>query len=558
MFLDDKGFSETLTQLRADYAANLPNEFRELRELFWKFVQAPGHYDLIRACYIRVHNLKGSGTTFGFPEITEIAGELTAILGPIQEGKVAPSAEITTEVSHLLYLMEERIDEVSLSLPRKSEEKVTGQAAESTHNKDKENDDLVYILEDDPSLSSLIKFHLEVLGFEVIIFSDLQDFKTNMETRRPTLLILDIVFPEDDLGGLNIIDELEMQSKDQVPVLVVSNRDDIEARLKSVRLGVKVYLKKPVDIFLLIDEIDALLTETGNSSFKVMVVDDEPLMAEFYSSILRNAGFNTLIITEPLEVLDKLQDYVPDLIVLDLNMPKCSGIELAKVIRQKRELSAVPIVYLTAEQDMGKQKQALYSGGDDYLVKPVDAELFVSRVRSRAIRFHDLRSIMAHDPLTGLLNHSNLLDALESSLIRAKRGKGQVSFCMIDVDDFKSLNDRYGHQTGDMVLKSLSKLLSKRVRRSDSVGRYGGEEFALVLETDENNAFLIMDEIRNVFSRIVFNSHNKEFTVTFSAGIASFPDFKERVTMIESADRALYRAKREGKDKILISSALKS
>lgn len=551
MSMGQSEFNEALATLKNEYVAKLPGELNQVRELFWHFIQDQSQINELRDCYVLAHNLKGSGTTFGYPEITAIAADMVSLLGPVQDGAEVLTPRTTTEISHLIYLLEEQVDRVSLTFPRAFRNGETPDSQVSD-NEIPANPRLIYVLEDDQALSSLVKFHLEVLGYEVKAFSEVPIFREAIDQIKPALALIDVVFPEDNMAGLNVFDELSDEEREEIPLMVISNRDDIDSRLKSVRLGVKVYLKKPVDLFVLIDEIDVFLSKTTDVCYKVMVVDDEPLMADYHCSLLDRAGFNTLAVTEPMDVLEKLNDYVPDLIVLDLRMPGCSGIELAKVIRQKKELSATPIVYLTGEKALGTQKMALYSGGDDYLLKPVDPDLFVSQVRSRAMRFHHLRSIMAHDPLTGLLNYSSLLDGMDGVISRARRSGVELVCGMIDVDDFKAVNDRHGHQVGDLVLKTLSKLLKKRLRRSDVVGRYGGEEFTVLLETNSTNGFKVLDEIREDFSKIVFDSRDGEFHATFSVGLAMFPSFRDRVTLIEAADRALYRAKHEGKNRIVV------
>jgi diguanylate cyclase (GGDEF)-like protein len=129
-----------------------------------------------------------------------------------------------------------------------------------------------------------------------------------------------------------------------------------------------------------------------------------------------------------------------------------------------------------------------------------------------------------------------------------------VSFAMIDIDRFKSVNDTYGHLTGDRVIKSLARILQDRLRRSDIIGRYGGEEFGIILfNSDAHQAFLILDDIREAFSRIQQSDGPREFCTTFSCGIADFPRFASPLKMSEVADAALYAAKEGGRNQVMIA-----
>jgi CheY-like chemotaxis protein len=155
-------------------------------------------------------------------------------------------------------------------------------------------------------------------------------------------------------------------------------------------------------------------------------------------------------------------------------MVACDGFELATVIRQQEEFVGISIVFLSAESNIGRQLFALRLGGDDFLIKPIEPDHLVSVVTSRVERSRVLRSFMVRDSLTGLLNHTAIKEQLEIQLARTRRLNGKLSFAMLDIDHFKTVNDTYGHSVGDRVLKSLSRLLQQRLRETDIVGRAGG------------------------------------------------------------------------------------
>jgi diguanylate cyclase (GGDEF)-like protein len=161
---------------------------------------------------------------------------------------------------------------------------------------------------------------------------------------------------------------------------------------------------------------------------------------------------------------------------------------------------------------------------------------------------------MVRDGLTGLLNHTETKGQLSIELARAKRREAPLAFAMIDLDNFKTVNDTYGHPTGDRVLKNLSRLLQQRLRKTDVIGRYGGEEFAVILiDTDGSTAFEVLDEIRAGFGQILQLSGNVEFSTTFSCGIAVFPDYPDAASLNAAADRALYEAKNSGRNQVILA-----
>jgi diguanylate cyclase (GGDEF)-like protein len=212
-------------------------------------------------------------------------------------------------------------------------------------------------------------------------------------------------------------------------------------------------------------------------------------------------------------------------------------------------------VFLSTETSLDKQLAAMRLGGDDFLTKPIQLDHLISSVTSRAQRSRILRSFMIRDSLTGLLNHTKTKEHLDLEVARAQRRQGSLVFAMLDIDHFKSVNDTYGHPTGDRVIKNLARLLQQHLRKTDVIGRYGGEEFAVVLiDTDGPAGLRALDRIRSHFAQIRQQSEGAEFTVTFSCGVATFPDYKSATELNDAADKALYEAKRGGRNQVILAT----
>nr|WP_280338112.1 diguanylate cyclase [Salinicola acroporae] len=170
-----------------------------------------------------------------------------------------------------------------------------------------------------------------------------------------------------------------------------------------------------------------------------------------------------------------MRDFVPDLALIDINMPGCSGPELARLIRFDDDWLRIPLVYLSAESDVQRQAQALAQAGDDFLVKPIADVALVAAVTARAQRSRQLSQALACDGLTGLIKHPAIKELIEIEQSRTQRSGAEACVVMIDIDRFKSINDTYGHGTGDYVIRLLANLLRQRLRRVDHIGRYGGK-----------------------------------------------------------------------------------
>jgi diguanylate cyclase (GGDEF)-like protein len=342
----------------------------------------------------------------------------------------------------------------------------------------------------------------------------------------------------------------------QCPVLLITSQGSIEARLAAARAGVDAVLSQPLDVSELVEWLNDLVGPHRETPLSILIIDDDEILAETYALALENSGMRTLVETDPSAGLGRITETYPDLVLMDLQMPGVSGVELARVIRQSRRHLSLPLVFLSGEREPARQLEARKLGGDDFIAKPVDLERLVSLVRMRADRAIRLRSMMERDSLTGLLNHGKFVDRLFHELERCRRTGAELSLVLIDLDSFKSVNDTYGHVSGDQVLRTLAHTLSVALRRIDIVGRYGGEEFAIILlDTPPAAACVVIDKIRRRFSEIEFDAKKHKFFVTFSAGISGSRKHLTTEELISAADEHMYRAKAAGRNRVLGSKS---
>ncbi|MDR2364359.1 MAG: diguanylate cyclase [Zoogloeaceae bacterium] len=293
-------------------------------------------------------------------------------------------------------------------------------------------------------------------------------------------------------------------------------------------------------------------------SYRVLIVEDSRTAAHVINRALEERGMLTRTLYDPLQTLAVIRQFQPELILMDMHMPACTGVEVARVIRQHDEFLSIPIVYLSGETNIGLQVEALRLGGDQFLTKPFNPVLVNAVVKSKIDRYRALRHSMQNDSLTGLLNHISSQQALATALAGLRDGDG-MAVAMLDIDHFKRVNDTHGHPVGDQVICSLAWLLKQRLRRSDIIGRYGGEEFVVgLVRTHASDAEEILDRIRSDFSRIPFyGADDNLFRTSFSVGVAvcaeGSPVKKDLKTLLEAADSALYQAKRHGRNRVMLS-----
>ena len=408
---------------------------------------------------------------------------------------------------------------------------------------------LVYLVDGDLDQALALGSQVGCFGYAVRTFPGLVEAREEVRFTPPTAAIVALNLADGPVS----VSEFAGSGEMPFPVVFISKHDDLTSRLEAVRAGGAGFFAEPVDVPLLVDVLDQLTAKKTRVPERILVVDDDRLQANLTRTYLHRGGMEVRVVTDPLTAIEALIDFQPELVLLDMYMPMCTGMELAATIRQMEAFVSLPIVFLSAETDRDKQLAAVGLGGDDFLVKPIKPDHLISAVLSRTERYRKLRSIMMRDSLTGLYNHSTTTDRLDLEINRARRLRGEVSVAMLDIDHFKQVNDRYGHPVGDRVIKSLARLLTQRLRSSDIVGRYGGEEFLLILpDTPIDAAATLVDNLRQSFSKLLQRADKAEFFTTFSAGVASFPSHADnKPALKEIADQALYEAKRSGRNRMV-------
>ncbi len=542
--------SAKLQKLREAFLKQLPGQLAALRNRLAALdpqQPAPGALeDFHRA----VHTLKGSSAAFGLKGLSAAAEAGENLAKAAMRGLDEAGGDWPERMREHLDRMDQAIARADCAgFPEAVFLDVA--AAEAIHDGNARK--TVYLCEDDPLQLSSLATQIGCFGFEIRSFTGLDAFFEAVRQQAPDVIVMDMVHPENATGGAEVISRLRLEEAERrTPVVYISSESGMASRLAAVRTGCDAYFVKPIDPNALCSTLHALTAAEKPAPYRIMIVDDDARLGEMYETVLQEAGMETLAITDPMQALDGLAGFNPDLILMDMHMPVCDGLELAGVIRQIEDYCSIPIVFLSSESDADLQLDAKRMGGDEFLPKSIDNRLLVSSVEVRAQRMKLLRSYMVRDSLTGMYNHSSTKSQLEQSVHAALRCGENVCFVMLDLDHFKSVNDRYGHATGDRVLVALAGLLRQRLRKSDIIGRYGGEEFAVILpRTAMPEAVDLMNRLRECFAMIRFPMDGGTFNATFSCGLASlaFHDNAEKLSL--AADQALYRAKKEGRNRVV-------
>jgi diguanylate cyclase (GGDEF)-like protein len=598
----DSTFQQKLQALQQKYLQRLSERIAEIEETWRAFLCEGESYETFRTFHRLVHGVAGASATHGIFVVSEVARRLEVFVQELLESNTPCTIEHRLHISALLYELHAVVAgntvsntpslsgsaELSATAPDlrgpdlRTHQPAAPQPATAPPQDGREytaptivtphetqrwsvashmvlsgtENRLIFLVEDDEELAQDIALQISHFGYTVYIFERPEDLKREIERYEPAAILMDVVFPAGNLAGVETVQEINACYGNSIPVVFMSARDDVTARLQVVRAGGKAYFVKPVNIPALVDRLDELTTHNQPEPYRILIIDDDPSVADFYRLVLEQHDMIVTVVNNPLDIMYPLLDFRPDLILMDMYMPQCTGRELASVIRQQETYVGIPIVFLSTETDIEKQLTAMHEGrGDDFLTKSIQPTHLISVVKNRAHRSRVLRDSMVRDSLTGLFNHTTTKQYLQREVLFARRRQTAMSFAMIDLDHFKNINDTYGHPTGDRVLKSLARVLQQRLRRTDIIGRYGGEEFAVMLpDTDGSKAAGVLDEIRQDFSQVRQRSEQDEFHVTFSCGIADFPRYQDAAIINKIADEALYHAKHQGRNRVVLAA----
>lgn len=321
--------------------------------------------------------------------------------------------------------------------------------------------------------------------------------------------------------------------------------------------------------------------EIKKNKGEILIVDDNPINLDLLSSMLREHHYRVRAAINGRRALMAVRSCLPDLIMLDINMPEMDGYEVCRQLKADSYTADIPVIFISALDEVLDKVRAFEVGGADYVTKPfqfgevlvrIENHLKISRLQKEMERKNQelqqsylqleranrmLRSLSYLDALTGIANRRHFDETLEQEWRRAYRISTVLSLVMIDIDHFKLFNDTYGHQGGDECLKQVAMVLSNTLKRAgDLAARYGGEEFAVILPgTEVDGATSLAEEFRTRVEALQLeHKMSPSKIVTISVGIATtYPTESSSLDiLIAAADRALYRSKHEGRNRVTI------
>jgi len=472
------------------------------------------------------HKLGGSLGTFGFAEGSRLALEMEALWA----GASLPS-ETQLRLSELLVALRRELanqPEVHAAAPTEP----TGHSPR------------ILIVDDDPLVAERLIAEARAREFRPVWAANLTAAREALAQERPEAALVDLSLAASSEDGRMLLAELSAHAR-PIPALVLSGKDGLLDRIDVARLGAARYLHKSIPAAAIFEAVREVIQRPRAEAVRVLAVDDDPQVLAVLENLLTSQGIQTRVLSDALRFWEVLEETQPDLIVLDVDMPYVSGVELCRVVRGDARWSTTPVLFLTARRDPEDVQRLFATGADDYVLKPLLGPELLTRIRNRLERTRMLKNMAETDTLTGAATLGKFTRALNRACATPE---APVTLALLDVDQLKRINRSQGHAVGDMVIRRLAEQLLRAFPQEGAVARWGGEEFMVLFEkASKAEALASMQDLLASFREIRFDEGEAALSATFSAGVVQYPedgaDLKE---LYVAAEAAVTRAKQLG------------
>ena len=486
------------------------------------------------------HKLAGSLGTFGFTLGSSIAREMEAIFarGPaLHDGDAL-------RLSELLIQLRKEVGRSPSSGPRAATEARRTPAAEGSGG--------ILLVGRDDDLAHRLANGAEGRGLRLRSVPGPDDARDALSRATSELVLIDLDVV-DQGKALELVRELS-SAKPPVPAMVLVSGHRFADRLDVARAGGRGFLRKPLPVARVLDAVGEALERLDAGAPKVLILDDDPQALDVLATYLQAEGVHVRTLSDPDRFWESMKEMTPDLLILDIDMPRVNGLELCRVLRMDHRWRQTPVLIVTADQGPDVVGQVFAAGADDLVRKSASGSDLVARVKNRLERVDVYRKVTEVDALTGVATRQRSSEMLDHLLHLADRYNEPLCLSLIDVDNLRDANANHGHGLGDRILRRLGELMQESFRGEDVVGRWSEDQFVLgMYGLHVDDGVQRVAELLERFRSSDFPTRSgSPFLASFSAGVAVFPqDGRDVRELCRAAETALSRAIEAGRSRVL-------
>ncbi|MBD2695210.1 response regulator [Anabaena catenula] len=412
------------------------------------------------------HKLAGVLGMFGLADGTNKAKDIEEIL--------APDVEISVIQKNQLLLLIQELNNILQLTPQNQ----SPSSLEISFPVPISSNSAIILIDSDLQLGTQLQQLVESTGRTWKQFTQSKDAREYLQTALPELVILSIESARQQEENLTLLMELTQRTP-PVPVLVLAAVDGLLDRVTVAKAGARGFVVKPVTAVQIWDIASGILQKSHEQKVNILVVDDDPVILSTLRPLLEPWGMRMTGLGDPLRFWEVLQTVTPDLLILDVQMPQLSGIDLCQAVRTEPKWQGLPILFLTAHRDMETVQQVFAAGADDYVVKPIVGAELLTRITQRLERNRLFKSLSTKDVVTGLPNQIQSSRVLQELINQAEKFSQVVSFAVIRMSDLQQINIQYGHEAGNEVLQRWGSVFASAFRSGEVVGYWGNGEFVV-------------------------------------------------------------------------------
>ncbi len=552
------GNSESVEQkmesLRRRYAEQLPSRITHI-ETAWQRIAGPGQ-DVDASAEFRrlVHQLRGISGSYGFAELGAAAAEIDDCLHPAGQ-PVKPTADSRKPWVERQLRKIKRLAAAAAAQACRAEDpaphaEAAGHRSAGIESAAEKHRQLVFLVEDDVELAQQLSLQIEHFGYRIRAFSTLSGLREALHEDTPDAMIMDVMFPEGDLAGPQAVTEIRKRLKHQVPVIFISARTDLTARLEAVRAQGDAYFAKPLDLEQLLRKLEEITNRGGDPAFRVAVLSQNVEHGGARVARLRGEGIEAHLIAKAENLLVDLPRIQPDLLLLEIDEAGSEGMALAQMLRHQEEYLALPILF-TAPKPSPQQEILARKLGEGILPTETNPRVLAAILhRIRTLKNKVRQEVQDEDRMcefAGVYNHNYLLARLELAQASVTAASGSYSLFCIGIDRVEALRRKFGLRGADQVLRDISQLVLAQADSSDFLAlTHFGDLVLLVEGASLEQMKARAESVRLAVDRQIFEVGEQTATVTCSVGVSMFQASGTPEGALREAARARDRARAEG------------